>query len=164
MLFFHPGFKDTGDYWRSWYDSPTFEDDLENLYHQLEELYLNLHAFVRRKLYKRYGPKYISLQGPIPAHLLGKIAISVCVCVWLGVYEIEIEGPAEYSQEENCGLLFYYAVFRIGGGPGVGLTGIHSVGGVGRRTDFLSQSCCEGMPFLKKHLIAKRKKSSGTIC
>ncbi|XP_044855270.1 angiotensin-converting enzyme isoform X4 [Mauremys mutica] len=64
------GFKDTGAYWRSWYDSPTFEDDLEELYHQLEPLYLNLHAFVRRKLYERYGPKYINLQGPIPAHLL----------------------------------------------------------------------------------------------
>ncbi|XP_061444219.1 angiotensin-converting enzyme [Rhineura floridana] len=67
------GFKDTGAYWRSWYDSPTFEDDLEQLYHQLEPLYLNLHAFVRRKLYERYGPKYINLKGPIPAHLLGNM-------------------------------------------------------------------------------------------
>lgn len=66
------GFEDTGSYWRSWYDSPSFEDDLEHLYNQLEPLYLNLHAFVRRKLYDRYGPKYINLKGPIPAHLLGK--------------------------------------------------------------------------------------------
>lgn len=66
------GFEDTGSYWRSWYDSTTFEDDLEHLYNQLEPLYLNLHAFVRRKLYDRYGPKYINLKGPIPAHLLGK--------------------------------------------------------------------------------------------
>lgn len=66
------GFEDTGSYWRSWYDSASFEDDLEHLYNQLEPLYLNLHAFVRRKLYDRYGPKYINLKGPIPAHLLGK--------------------------------------------------------------------------------------------
>lgn len=67
------GFKDTGDDWRSWYDSPTFEQDLESLYKQLQPLYLNLHAFVRRKLYDYYGPKYINLKGPIPAHLLGNM-------------------------------------------------------------------------------------------
>lgn len=66
------GFEDTGSYWRSWYDSDSFEKDLERIYSQLEPLYLNLHAFVRRKLYDRYGPKYINLKGPIPAHLLGK--------------------------------------------------------------------------------------------
>lgn len=69
---FSSGFKDTGDYWRSWYDSPTFEQNLENLFKQLEPLYQNLHAFVRRKLHDFYGPKYINLKGPIPAHLLGK--------------------------------------------------------------------------------------------
>ncbi|XP_016401413.1 angiotensin-converting enzyme-like, partial [Sinocyclocheilus rhinocerous] len=60
------GFNDTGAYWRSWYESPTFEQDLENLFKQLEPLYQNLHAFVRRKLYNYYGPKYINLKGPIP--------------------------------------------------------------------------------------------------
>lgn len=66
------GFPDTGAYWRSWYDSPSFEETLEHLYHQLEPLYLNLHAYVRRALHRRYGDKYINLRGPIPAHLLGK--------------------------------------------------------------------------------------------
>lgn len=47
-------------------------EDLENLYHQLEPLYLNLHAYVRRVLHGRYGDRYINLRGPIPAHLLGK--------------------------------------------------------------------------------------------
>lgn len=66
------GFSDTGAYWRSWYESPSFEESLEHLYHQLEPLYLNLHAYVRRALHRRYGDKYINLRGPIPAHLLGK--------------------------------------------------------------------------------------------
>lgn len=65
------GFKDTGDDWRSWYETPTFQDDLEKLYQTIQPLYQNLHAFVRRKLYNQYGPKYINLKGPIPAHLLG---------------------------------------------------------------------------------------------
>lgn len=66
------GFSDTGDYWRSWYESPSFVEDLEHLYHQLEPLYLNLHAYVRRALHRRYGDRYVNLRGPIPAHLLGK--------------------------------------------------------------------------------------------
>lgn len=65
------GFADTGADWRSWYETETFEQDLEQLYRTIEPLYQNLHAFVRRQLYKQYGPKYINLKGPIPAHLLG---------------------------------------------------------------------------------------------
>lgn len=47
-------------------------EDLEKIYHQLEPLYLNLHAYVRRALHRRYGDRYVNLRGPIPAHLLGK--------------------------------------------------------------------------------------------
>ncbi|XP_053555757.1 angiotensin-converting enzyme [Bombina bombina] len=83
------GYKDTGAYWRSWYDSPTFEDDLENLYKQLEPLYLNLHAFVRRKLYERYGAKYVNLKGPIPAHLLGNMWSQQ----WNNIYDMMIPFP-----------------------------------------------------------------------
>lgn len=64
-------FADTGAEWRSWYESETFEQDLEELYRTIEPLYKQLHAFVRRQLYNQYGPKYINLKGPIPAHLLG---------------------------------------------------------------------------------------------
>ncbi|XP_040473534.1 angiotensin-converting enzyme [Falco naumanni] len=83
------GFEDTGSYWRSWYDSVSFEDDLEHLYHQLEPLYLNLHAFVRRKLYDRYGPKYINLKGPIPAHLLGNMWAQQ----WNNIYDLMVPYP-----------------------------------------------------------------------
>uniref|UniRef100_A0A803Y9V1 Angiotensin-converting enzyme n=1 Tax=Meleagris gallopavo TaxID=9103 RepID=A0A803Y9V1_MELGA len=83
------GFEDTGSYWRSWYDSTTFEDDLEHLYNQLEPLYLNLHAFVRRKLYDRYGPKYINLKGPIPAHLLGNMWAQQ----WNNIYDLMVPYP-----------------------------------------------------------------------
>lgn len=67
----YSGFADTGAYWRSWYETETFEQDVEDLYRTIEPLYKNLHAFVRRQLYNQYGPKYINLKGPIPAHLLG---------------------------------------------------------------------------------------------
>ncbi|XP_059494632.1 angiotensin-converting enzyme [Stegostoma tigrinum] len=85
------GFKDTGEYWRSWYDSPTFADDLEKIYDQLKPLYNNLHAFVRRKLYQRYGPKYINLKGPIPAHLLGNMWAQQ----WNNIYGLVIPFPGK---------------------------------------------------------------------
>lgn len=66
------GYKDMGALWRSKYESDTLEEDLEQLYKELQPLYLNLHAYVRRSLYRYYGPELIDLRGPIPAHLLGK--------------------------------------------------------------------------------------------
>uniref|UniRef100_P12821-2 Isoform Somatic-2 of Angiotensin-converting enzyme n=1 Tax=Homo sapiens TaxID=9606 RepID=P12821-2 len=83
------GFTDTGAYWRSWYNSPTFEDDLEHLYQQLEPLYLNLHAFVRRALHRRYGDRYINLRGPIPAHLLGDMWAQS----WENIYDMVVPFP-----------------------------------------------------------------------
>lgn len=66
------GHSDNGAFWRSLYETPTFEEDLETLWKELEPLYQNVHAYVRRALYKKYGAKHINLKGPIPAHLLGK--------------------------------------------------------------------------------------------
>lgn len=65
---------DKGAYWRSWYETDDLVDKLELLYEGLYPLYSELHAYVRRKLYKQYGSKYINVNGPIPAHVLGKIS------------------------------------------------------------------------------------------
>jgi peptidyl-dipeptidase A len=66
------GYMDAGDSWRSMYETPSLEQDLEQLFQELQPLYLNLHAYVRRALHHHYGPQHINLEGPIPAHLLGK--------------------------------------------------------------------------------------------
>ncbi|XP_051035002.1 angiotensin-converting enzyme isoform X2 [Phodopus roborovskii] len=83
------GFSDTGAYWRSAYDSPSFEETLGPLYLQLEPLYLNLHAYVRRALHRRYGDKYINLRGPIPAHLLGDMWAQS----WDNIYDMVVPFP-----------------------------------------------------------------------
>ncbi|XP_023805353.1 angiotensin-converting enzyme [Oryzias latipes] len=83
------GFADTGADWRSWYESETFEQDMDKLYKTLQPLYLHLHAFVRRKLYDLYGSKYINLKGPIPAHLLG----SMFAQKWNHIYDLMIPFP-----------------------------------------------------------------------
>ena len=54
------------------YEMPFLEEELEQLFQELQPLYLNLHAYVRRSLYRFYGPELIDLRGPIPAHVLGK--------------------------------------------------------------------------------------------
>ena len=72
LLYLCIGYEDGGAYWRSWYESDDLVEQTERLFEELSPLYDNLHAYVRRKLYKVYGPDYIDLEGPIPAHLLGK--------------------------------------------------------------------------------------------
>jgi len=64
------GFTDLGDEWRARYETDDFESDVTELYSQLEPLYKELHAYIRRKLYDVYGPEYIDITGPLPAHLL----------------------------------------------------------------------------------------------
>ncbi len=49
------GYKDQGDLWRAGYNSDTFEQDMLDMYKQLEPMYKELHAYVRRKLSETYG-------------------------------------------------------------------------------------------------------------
>lgn len=73
------GHADNGAFWRSLYETPTFEQDLEALWAELQPLYLNLHAYVRRSLFNKYGKEHVNLKGPIPAHLLGKCETTTIV-------------------------------------------------------------------------------------
>ncbi|XP_014676342.1 PREDICTED: angiotensin-converting enzyme-like, partial [Priapulus caudatus] len=65
------GFSDTGDYWRSAYESDTFREDIAALMEQVKPMYDQLHAYVRHKLGLWYGTDKVAIKGPIPAHLLG---------------------------------------------------------------------------------------------
>ncbi|KAK3712055.1 hypothetical protein RRG08_045043 [Elysia crispata] len=67
------GHKDLGDYWKSRYDTSTFEEDVAVLFDQLLPLYQHLHSYVRRKLKAQYGPEIFPSTGHIPAHLLGNM-------------------------------------------------------------------------------------------
>jgi hypothetical protein len=52
------------------YETPDLEGDVLALYTQLEPLYKELHAYIRRKLFQVYGEGTVDLRGPLPAHLL----------------------------------------------------------------------------------------------
>ncbi|XP_059145137.1 angiotensin-converting enzyme-like [Physella acuta] len=67
------GYKDAGEYWRSWYESATFEHDLAELFAQIKPLYEQLHAYVRSHLKKKYGADKFPTTGHIPAHILGNM-------------------------------------------------------------------------------------------
>ena len=53
------------------FESLKMPPELERLWQQVRPLYLSLHAYVRSKLAKKYGPQLVPTDGPIPAHLLG---------------------------------------------------------------------------------------------
>ena len=69
------GFANTGVIWRSGYDMTPeqFSADLERLWTQVEPLYRELHAYVRKKLIARYGASAERPDGMIPADLLGNM-------------------------------------------------------------------------------------------
>ncbi|XP_076440574.1 angiotensin-converting enzyme-like isoform X2 [Babylonia areolata] len=67
------GYADTGEYWKSKYESDTFEQDVGALFEELKPFYKQLHAFVRRCLKKQYGEDVFPSSGHIPAHLLGNM-------------------------------------------------------------------------------------------
>ncbi|CAO1336227.1 unnamed protein product [Diamesa serratosioi] len=61
------------EYWLSYYEDDDFEKDMESFLNQLMPLYKQLHGFVRYKLNKIYGESLVSLNKPIPVHLLGSL-------------------------------------------------------------------------------------------
>jgi peptidyl-dipeptidase A len=67
------GYDDNGAYWRSWYEMEDFPQMCEDLWLELEPLYKELHAYVRRKLMEKFPMGEFPTEGHIPAHLLGNM-------------------------------------------------------------------------------------------
>ncbi|MFV0478455.1 MAG: M2 family metallopeptidase [Parahaliea sp.] len=69
------GYSDLGEMWRDDYDmSPAaFKGETERLWQQVKPLYDELHCHVRATLAEHYGEDKVSLDKPIPAHLLGNM-------------------------------------------------------------------------------------------
>lgn len=67
--------QNLGELWKAGYEMPTaeFEADTERLWNEVKPFYEQLHCFVRSRLSALYGKDKVSLEGPIPAHLLGNM-------------------------------------------------------------------------------------------
>jgi len=85
------GFQDLGDQWRASYDVDDLSSQLEELWADLSPLYIQLHAYVRRKLHAKYGERVVPLDGPIPAHLLGNMWAQS----WINLYESTAPFPTK---------------------------------------------------------------------
>lgn len=107
------GFNDTGEYWRSWYETPTFEQDVRTLFEELEPLYVELHAYVRKRLKEKYGKDLFPETGHIPAHLFGNMWAQQ----WSNIYDLLIPFPGASSvditakmKEQNYNVTHMYRV------------------------------------------------------
>ncbi|RWS23656.1 angiotensin-converting enzyme-like protein, partial [Leptotrombidium deliense] len=66
-------FKNLGDLWLEPYEDNCIKKKVSELWNQLKQFYMELHAYVRIKLTKRYGKSKMPVDGTIPAHLLGNM-------------------------------------------------------------------------------------------
>ena len=64
------GFKDNGEMWRNDFEDDNFVDNMMELWEDVKPLYLELHTYVKRKLWTVYGNK-LGYDDLIPAHVLG---------------------------------------------------------------------------------------------
>ena len=71
----HMGFTDAGAMWRAGYDMPpdSFVAVVDKLWQQVRPLYVQLHAYVRRRLVERYGAALVPPTGMLPVQLLGNM-------------------------------------------------------------------------------------------
>lgn len=84
-------FTDNAAYWMKDYEADDFPEQIDALWEQLKPLYLQLHAYVRRELRKKYGEDIVSKDGPIPAHLLGNMWAQA----WSNIADFTIPYPGK---------------------------------------------------------------------
>lgn len=65
-------FTSNAEYWLESFETADIKQQIEELWQQVRPLYLQIHAYVRHQLKKKYGA-IVSEKGPIPAHLLGNM-------------------------------------------------------------------------------------------
>jgi len=65
------GFASAKERWTRGYEMDNIEEVADQLFETVKPLYQQLHAYVRNRLRRHYGPSLINETGPIPEHLLG---------------------------------------------------------------------------------------------
>ncbi|CAG5120828.1 unnamed protein product [Candidula unifasciata] len=92
------GFSDYSQFWKQdlFYNTPELDRMLQKLWTSVRPLYLQLHAYVRRKLTEYYGRNIVGDDGSIPAHLLGNMWAQH----WSNIIDIVIPFP-EVSREDQ---------------------------------------------------------------
>lgn len=89
------GYEDYGDQLRQKYEDDAFESDIRRLYEEMKPLYLELHAYIRRKLYETYGSDVVDINGTLGQHLLG----DMWGRFWVNLYSIAVPYPGRPSMD-----------------------------------------------------------------
>lgn len=94
-------FSDYAAYWIKDYEADDFLEHIETLWQQLKPLYLQLHAYVRHELRKKYGENIVSKDGPIPAHLFG----NTWAQTWRNIAEFTVPFPGKQLPDVSAALV-----------------------------------------------------------
>ncbi|KAL0125554.1 hypothetical protein PUN28_004576 [Cardiocondyla obscurior] len=94
-------FSDYAAYWMKDYEADDFADQIETQWQKLKPLYLQLHAYVRRELRKKYGEDVVSKDGPIPAHLLG----NAWAQTWSNIADFTVPFPGKQLPDVSVTLV-----------------------------------------------------------
>lgn len=94
-------FTDAAEFWLDAYDTKDFRDQVAKLWDQIRPLYLQIHAYVRRKLNEKYGDSVVDRRKPIPAHLLGNMWAQT----WGNVYDITMPFPGKTAPDVTAELI-----------------------------------------------------------
>lgn len=78
------------------YESPNFQQDIDEVWEMIRPLYEELHAYVRRKLRELYGPEKIGGHAPLPSHILGKNNIIIHSSVTFNIIYIYNSNTIEF--------------------------------------------------------------------
>jgi len=72
------------------YESPNFQQDIDEAWETIRPLYEELHAYIRRRLRDLYGPEKIGVHTPLPSHILGKNrSRNILISIFLIFYSID---------------------------------------------------------------------------
>ncbi|CAL1545972.1 unnamed protein product [Lymnaea stagnalis] len=90
------GHADFSHMWKQdlFYQTPELDSMLRHLWRDLKPLYLQLHAYVRRKLRVHYGSDVVGHDGTIPAHLLGNMWAQH----WTSILDVVVPYPEDDQQ------------------------------------------------------------------
>ena len=89
------GFDGLSDLWFSKYDMPAeeFLEEIDRVWDEVKPLYDALHCHVRGELNEKYGDEIVSLDEPLPVHILGNMWGQS----WSNIYDIVYPGSKETS-------------------------------------------------------------------
>ncbi|XP_036332783.1 angiotensin-converting enzyme isoform X2 [Rhagoletis pomonella] len=61
------------EFWFRCYNNKEFLQEMDKVMEEIKPAYKQLHAFVRRELYTKYGAEVVNPRGPIPDHLFQQV-------------------------------------------------------------------------------------------